>query len=219
VPAAHATVTTSRPSRYLTQLCQHVAHLGRRTDRRPHRRQGDPEHTPPGTHAQVTWSDNAGVIDLGWGRCTLTTVDNTLVLHAEACDDTDLHLLQALLSARLHQFGRRDHLTVTWQPSPTPTPAPAAAADRSPDVPGAKRRRPRRGTVILVTVGVLVVALHLGLGAAVIAAPAWTGWALDAVLAVVVVKLLASIVLGRRLIHHRRRSSVTAPETSDQPRG
>jgi membrane protein implicated in regulation of membrane protease activity len=86
-------------------------------------------------------------------------------------------------------------------------------------VPGPKRRRPRRGTVILVTVGVLVVALHLGLGAAVIAAPAWTGWALDAVLAVVVVKLLASIVLGRRLVHHRRRSSVTAPETSDQPRG
>jgi hypothetical protein len=218
VPAAHATVATTRPSRYLTQLCQHVDQLSRRTDRWPHHRHGDPEHTPPGTRTQVTWSETTGVIDLGWGRCTLTTDDTTLVLHAEACDDADLQRLQALLSARLHQFGRRDHLTVTWQPSPTPTPVLATATDRSPDVPGAKRRRPRRGTVILVAVGVVVVALHLGLGVAAIAAPAWTGWALDAVLAVVVVKLLVSIVLGRRLVHHRRRSSAPAPETSDQPR-
>jgi hypothetical protein len=65
---------------------------------------------------------------------------------------------------------------------------------------------------------VLVVGLHLGLGAAVIAARPWTGWALDIVLAAVVVKLLASIVVGRRVVDHRRRSSAAAPETSQRPR-
>jgi hypothetical protein len=201
LPAAHATVATTRPSRYLTQLCQHLDHLSRRTDHRPHPRHDDPEHAAPGPHAHVVWSDTAGTIELGWGRCTLTTDDNALLLHAEANDDTDLHRLQALLSARLHQIGRRDHLTVTWQPTSTP----AAAARRSPDVAESGRRGRHRGTVALVAVGVLVVAAHLGLGVAAVTPRAWTGWALDAVLAVVVVKLLASIVVGRRIIHRRRR--------------
>ena len=209
MPAAHATVATTRPSRYLIQLCRHVDHLSRRTDHRSHLRQGEVEHTPPGTPGQVTWTDTAGVIDLGWGQCTLTAEDNTLVLHAEAHDDADLHRLQALLSARLQQFDRRDHLDVSWQPTqPSTTPAPAAAAPHSPDVAGTGRRGRHRGTVALVAVGVLVVAAHLGLGAAAVTSPAWTGWALDAVLAVVaavVVKLLASIVVGRGIIHPRRR--------------
>ncbi|MDT7578746.1 MAG: hypothetical protein QOK35_6, partial [Pseudonocardiales bacterium] len=135
MPAAHTTVTTTRPSRYLTQLCQHVDHLSRRAGHHLHRPQGDPEHTPPGTGAHVTWSDTAGVIDLGWARCTLTANGGALVLHAEAHDDADLHRLQALLGARLQQIGRRDHLTVGWQPGTTPTliPAPGAAADRPQD--------------------------------------------------------------------------------------
>lgn len=198
MPTAHATVATTRPSRYLTQLCQHVDHLSRRTEHRPHPRHGDREHAAPGPHARVIWSDNAGTIELGWGRCTLTTDDNALVLHAEAHDDADLHRLQALLSARLHQIGRPDHLTVTWQPT-----TPTAAARRSPDLAESGRRR--RGTVALVAGGVLIVAAHLGLGAAALTSLAWTGWALDAVLAVVVMKLLASIVVGRRIAHRRRR--------------
>jgi hypothetical protein len=206
LPTAHATVATTRPSRYLTQLCQHVDHLGRRTDHRSHLRQGDLEHTPPGTPGPVTWTDTAGMIDLRWGRCTLTAEDNALVLHAEAPDDANLHRLQAMLSARLHQIGRRDKLTVTWQPTATSTtPAPAAVASHRPDVAEAGRRGRHRGKVTLVAVGVLVIAAHVGLGAAAVTSPAWTGWAIDAVLAVVVVKLLASIVVGRRIIHRRRR--------------
>ena len=64
----------------------------------------------------MTWTDTAGAIDLGWGRCTLTAEDEALTLHAEADDAADLRRLQALLGARLEQFGRRDHLTVTWRP-------------------------------------------------------------------------------------------------------
>ena len=197
MPTSHATVATTRPSRYLTQLCRHVDHISRRTDHRPHLRQSDLEHTPPGTRGHVTWTDTTEVIDLRWGQCRLTAEDNALLLHAQAHDDADLH----------HQIGRRDHLAVSWQPTQTSTttPAPAAAADRSSDASEVGRRGPHRETVALGAVGMLVVAAHLGLGAAAVASPPWTGWALDAVLTVVVVKLLASIVVGRRIIHCRRR--------------
>jgi len=212
VPTAHATVATTRPSRYLSQLCRHVDQLSRR----PHLRRGDPAHNPPAADACVNWTDTAGAIDLGWGRCTLTTDDAGLVLHAEAADAADLHRLQGLLSARLEQFGRRDQLTVTWQP--TATPEPAASAGGAHDVPHVDRRRPHHRTVGLVILGVLVVALHIALGAAVVAAPWWTTPALDVVLAAIVVKLLVSVVLGRRVIHHRRRPTAATPETTEQPR-
>ena len=179
MPAAHATVATTRPGRYLTQLCRHVDQLSRHAHR-----------VPAGRDARVTWTDSAGAIDLGWGRCTLTAEDEVLTLRAEADDAADLQRLQALLGARLEQFGRRDHLTVTWQPEP-----------------GTEPRRPRRRVAGLVVVGVLVVAVHVALGAAAVAVPSWTGPALDVVLAVVVVKLLASLVLGRHVLHRRRRGT------------
>ena len=186
MPAAHATVATTRPGRYLTQLCRHVDQLGRQSHPLP-AGPGGPGHTPPGADARVSWTDTAGAIDLGWGRCTLTAEDEALTLHAEAEDAADLQRLQALLRARLEQFGRRDHLTVTWQP-----------------VPGAEPCRPRRHVVGLAVIGTLVVAVHVALGAAAIAVPSWTAPALDVVLAVVVVKLLVSLVLGRRIVRHRR---------------
>jgi hypothetical protein len=217
VPAAHATVTTTRPSRYLIQLCRHVDQLSRHISHPLHRRQGDPEHTPPGTHASATWSDTAGAIDLGWGRCTLTANDDTLVLHAEADDAADLQRLQALLGARLEQFGRRDHLTVTWQPDLTATLGSTATAS-SQDAPHAGRRGPHRRIVGLVVLGTLVVALHVALGAAMIAAPSWTTPVLDVALAVVILKLLISIVLGRRIVHQRRGSQAATSEPVEQPR-
>jgi len=213
VPTAHATVATARPSRYLSQLCRHVDQLSRHTGHRRHPRAGDPGHTSPGPDARVTWSDTAGAIDLGWGRCTLQTDGDALVLHAEAHDATDLQRLQTLLSARLHQIGRRDHLTVEWKPTVMPTSPPATAGP--PDTTGAWRRGTRRRTVAVVAVGVLFVVLHLGLGATVITSDSWAGRALGVVLAVVVVKLLASIVLGRRLVHHHRRRP--APMTPTTP--
>jgi hypothetical protein len=74
MPTAHATVATTRPGRYLTQLCRHVDQLGRRSHPLP-AGPGGPGHTPPGADARVTWTDTAGEIDLGWGRCTLTAED------------------------------------------------------------------------------------------------------------------------------------------------
>jgi hypothetical protein len=46
----------------------------------------------------------------------------TLTLRAEADSEENLRRIQDLLTARLEKIGRRDHLTVNWQP-----PAPPAA--------------------------------------------------------------------------------------------
>lgn len=213
---AHATVTTARPGRYLTQLCRHVDQLSRHTGHRHPPRAADPAHTPPGPDARVTWSDTTGTIDLGWGRCTLKAGDGALVLHAEAHDAADLHRLQALLADRLQQIGRRDQLVVEWEPVTTAEPLPAAG--RPPDATGVRRRANHGRVLALVAVGALVVALHLGLGAAVLTSVSWAGPAAEVVLAVVAVKLLVSIVLGRRLVRHRRRLAPTPQEAADEPR-
>lgn len=218
MPTAHATVATTRSSRYLVQLCRHVDQVIRPVDplgghRHPSRAH-DPAHTRPGPEARVTWSDTTGVLDLGWGRCALQATDDALVLHAEADSGSDLHRLQTQLADRLHRIGRRDHLTVEWEPAATP--APLLTAARPLDATSTGRRGARRRAVALVAVGVLVVALHLGLGAAVLAPASWARPTVDVVLAAVAVKLLASIVLGRRLVHHRRRPSPpTPPERAD----
>ena len=208
MPAAQAMIATTRPGRYLRQLCRHVDELSRHPHHAVHPGRGGPEHPPPGADTRVTWTETAGVIDLGRSRCTLTADDEVLTLRAEADDATDLQRLQALLGARLEQFGRREHLTVAWQPVPAAPPAPAATTDgRS----GAGTRRSHRRTVGLVVLGTLVVALHVALGAAAVSVPWWTSPALDVVVAVVVVKVLVSLVLGRRMVHRRHRPTAKTP--------
>jgi len=39
-----------------------------------------------------------------------------LRLRADAADEPSLRRIQDMLTTRLGKFGRRDHLTVTWQP-------------------------------------------------------------------------------------------------------
>jgi hypothetical protein len=43
-----------------------------------------------------------------------------LRLRAEAADEASLQKIQDMLITRLEKFGRRERLTVTWQPSGTP---------------------------------------------------------------------------------------------------
>ncbi len=57
-------------------------------------------------------------------------------------------------------------------------------------------RRPSRRTIILAVVGVLALAVHLGLGGLMLANSGWTSTAADIVLAIVAGKVLL-IVIGR----------------------
>lgn len=110
-----ADVVTDRPGRYLVQLCRHVSLVARAS---------------PQMRARVEWSDDHGVIDVGWGRCTLLAAPGVLTLRAEAGDEASLRQLQQRVGCRLEQVGIRDRLTVAW------------AAPRTPD------GQPRRSSVI-----------------------------------------------------------------------
>ncbi|HCT78893.1 MAG TPA: DUF2218 domain-containing protein [Micromonosporaceae bacterium] len=98
---SEAFAETERASRYLVQLCQHV-HLV--------------AHANPHMQAQVQWSGEHGVIDLGLGRCSLRADADGLRLRAEAPDAESLRQLEQRIAGRLEQIGRRDHLSVTWIP-------------------------------------------------------------------------------------------------------
>jgi hypothetical protein len=180
---AVAHVETDRASRYLVQLCRHVSQMGRPGG-----------HRSPGGHVapevqHVEWTDTHGTIDVGWGRCTVEATSDALTLRLESADEEGLERLQAAVAHRLETIGRRDGLKVNWQRPGVPAPAPAA-----------RKRRGRVTTIALVAVGVLIVAVHLGLGGTALATSAWTAWATNIFLVVVLLKVLivaGHVVLGR----------------------
>jgi len=112
---AEAHIQTSRPSRYLIQLCKHARYMGQhgRHGLRAHPGNNTPER-PQMQHAE--WSDTFGILRLNWGECTIQANPDTLTLRAQAADEENLRRIQELIAGRLEKFGRRDHLKVTWQP-------------------------------------------------------------------------------------------------------
>jgi hypothetical protein len=186
---AEAHVETDRASRYLVQLCRHASEMSRHGSSGPPNRRG---HVPPEVQ-HVEWSDSHGVISLGLGRCSVEATPDVLALRLEAADEEALKRLQAAVARRLETIGRREGLKVTWQRPGVPGAEPAPVG-------GSGRRRGRVTTVALVVVGALIVAVHLGLGGHALASSAWTAWATNIFLVVVLVKVLivaGHVVLGR----------------------
>jgi hypothetical protein len=115
MPAAEARVQTRKASRYLIRLCQHAGKMRGRLGHQPRRHSGG--GTPPEVrHAE--WSDTCGILVLSLGQCTLRAADGMLTIRAEASSAEDLAQIQELITRRLEGFGRRERLTVTWQPAP-----------------------------------------------------------------------------------------------------
>jgi hypothetical protein len=139
MPASYAYVSTSRAGRYLAQLCSHGRLMSRLARHRPSGRgqgqgqgqghghgdgDGDGDgHGNDGAPPVATASSagSEGIIDFGWGRCTLRATAGTLTLCAEAGDPQRLQQIQDGISARLQRIGRRDQLTVTWTEAPPAT--------------------------------------------------------------------------------------------------
>ena len=112
---AEAHIETDRPSRYLVQLCQHASDMGGpRGHWRPARHRGDLGEGAEMQHAE--WTDSYGIVRMNWGECTLRATPGRLTLHAEAADEESLQRIRDMLTTRLQSFGRREHLTLTWQP-------------------------------------------------------------------------------------------------------
>ncbi|WP_067016453.1 DUF2218 domain-containing protein [Streptomyces dysideae] len=185
---AEAHVETERPGRYLVQLCKHFSNKGRHLSHLPAGIRPDRIH--------VEWTDTHGTARLPWGLCTLRATPGTLTLRIEAPDEENLQRLQDLVTTHLGRFSRRDPLTVNWQRS--------GATDAQPAEPVTRRRRHGGRTGLAVAAAVLVmVAVHLELGGAVLADTPWTGWAVGFVVTAVLVKvgIVASLALRRA---HRR---------------
>ncbi|GAA3772975.1 hypothetical protein GCM10022403_005160 [Streptomyces coacervatus] len=213
MPTAEAHVPTDRPSRYLVQLCKHFSNKGSHLSHRPRNHGGGDgpdtarRHTAPDidpSQISVEWSDTHGTVTLPWGTCDLRAAEGDLVLRVEADTEEDLRRLQDLLAMHLGRFGRRDQLQVEWQEPAAATAAPSPPAEQSDS---GSVRPPRARLDHLKWAGLaalilLVVAVHLGLADALLSTSDWTSWAVGAVLAVIVVKLAAVLVVGRRL--HRR---------------
>ena len=120
---SEARVETEHPGRYLTQLCEHASKMG---GPRPHRpRSHHPGGGEPPEMRHAEWSGTDGTVILNWGQWTMHAAAGTLTLRAEADSEQNLRRIQDLLTARLQKIGRRDHLTVNWQPAETPPAGPA----------------------------------------------------------------------------------------------
>ncbi|WP_102143114.1 DUF2218 domain-containing protein [Mycobacterium hubeiense] len=152
----------------------------------------------------VDYSDAAAAVQFTDGRLTMHATADTLMLRVEAADDDALRRLQDGVAARLQTIGRRDQLTTTWHRLETPAVAPGDIEHDAglPAEPGTgKRRWPRRLTVLgLIAVGALIVAVHLGIGGAAVAALPWTGWVGGSLLVIILAKLVfiaSHFMLGR----------------------
>lgn len=110
MPSAEAHVSTERASSYLTQLGEHLRHMGHR----PHHPPAQHDDGPPPAVQHADWTDTAGTIHFDQGTCTLRATPDALILRLEAVDEHWLRRLQDGLARRLENIGRRDELAVTW---------------------------------------------------------------------------------------------------------
>jgi len=201
MPVAEARVPTSRASRYLKQLCRHADQMRRMRHRSSAGETASP--TPPAVN-HVDYSDAVAAVQFADGRLTMQATADTLTLRVEAADDDALRRLQDGVAARLHTISRRDQLATTWQRLEAPPVAPGDTAQDAggPVGPGKRKRRwPRRLTVLgLVAGGALIVAVHLGIGGAAVAALPWTGWVGGSLLVIILAKLVfiaSHVIVGR----------------------
>ncbi|MFJ9011665.1 DUF2218 domain-containing protein [Streptomyces canus] len=223
---AEARVQTDRPRRYLVQLCSHFSNKGRhvRDGHRPRSHGGGGGQSSAEMRAMsqirpdqidVEWSDTYGTVSLPWGRCVMEAEQGALTLRAEAHDEENLQQIQDLVTGHLERFSRRNPLTVTWERKGEPAVQPGESLPAAPaHTAGPTARRWHRGTILLVALGVLAVAVHLGLGGAVLSDSRWTDWGVNIILAIVVLKvivILVKVTSFRRLAARRRRRPANQP--------
>jgi catechol 2,3-dioxygenase len=90
---SRAVVATAKPSPYLLQLSKHFRHK-----------------------LEVSFDERRSVIPLAAGVAELEAGDEALVITAHAPTPADLGRVERVIGSHLERFGRRDELTVDWQP-------------------------------------------------------------------------------------------------------
>ncbi|HTY72635.1 MAG TPA: DUF2218 domain-containing protein [Actinomycetes bacterium] len=93
MPTATARVATETPERYAKQLCDHLGH-----------------------RSEASYADGRGRITLTKGVVVLESQPGELVLTADAPTEDDLAVVCDVAGRHLERFGRRNELSVTWEP-------------------------------------------------------------------------------------------------------
>jgi hypothetical protein len=115
MPAAEADIPTDHAASYLARLCGHAAKMGQSGHRPRHRRADRGRGDGPPEVRRVERGETEATVTLDRGQWTMRARPGLLAVRAEAADEEDLRRIQDLLTTRLENFGRREHLTVTWR--------------------------------------------------------------------------------------------------------
>lgn len=117
MPTAQARITTTRASRYLTQLCQHATSTGASGPDvvRPQRDVPGGTAHPAGKPPRAEWTETHGTISFPGGTITLQATADALIVRASAGTEPELRRAQEKVGGHLARFGRRDQLTVAWR--------------------------------------------------------------------------------------------------------
>lgn len=209
MPLLEAQIETERASRYLVQFCKHAAAMGSGG----HSPRMHLHSTVARREVQVAaeWSDTSGTVTFTpWGRCALTADAGMLTVRIDTADEDGLAQIRDVVTRDFARFSQRAPLTVTWQRSDEPGAAtfrPVGA------VTSPHRRGPLRGGLqiaLLALAVLLIIGLHVGLAGAAVADSRWTGIATNGIIALVVLKIVFT-VLARRRIHRRRAANTPDP--------
>jgi hypothetical protein len=100
-----ARIETSNASRYLDELCRQLEARSRAN---------------PELSVQVDWTDAAGTVDFGWGRCIMRAGETTLEFHAEGADDDGLRQVRELITRHVEQLAGDGELALTWHQDGAP---------------------------------------------------------------------------------------------------
>jgi hypothetical protein len=115
---AEARVETSRPARYLAQLCQHLSNKGRHLgtgNGGPSGHRSEHSGPAPAEQVRVEWTETDGTVTFPGGHCAMQAGPEALLLRAEATDAGTLEFIENLITSHLGRFSHREPLTVTWQ--------------------------------------------------------------------------------------------------------
>lgn len=149
--AVEADIRTEHAARYLARLCGHAAKMGTAGRRLGHRRPSHARGDGPPQVRQVECSADEGTVSLDWGRWTMRALPGRLTVRAEAAGEENLRRIQDLLTTRLRNLGRREHLTVAWRAATAEARTTAGPEDLDAERAGAPaplpadRRPPGRG--------------------------------------------------------------------------
>lgn len=195
-------VATERASRYLVQLCRHLDQMTRMRHHAPVSHAGG---MPPKV-VSVEYSNVRGNVRFVGGQVILEASPEGLQLTVEGADEAALRSLQDGLAGRIERIGRRDALSVAWQPRVSAIPH-AATKDASSSASG--KRRSARLPFVIVVAAAIAIAIHLALFGSTLTA-LWNGWGTVGISAVVFLGCATAVAhlllggAGMRLARHPR---------------